>query len=258
MATLRGRAGSCNILPMRRRFFVDRFESTRAVLKGEPAHHLSRVLRAQPGQVYELSDGSAVWLGRIEQVSRDAVHFALVEQMALPAPGPQISLLLSIVKFDRFEWCLEKATELGVAEIIPLAAARSDRPLIAAAAKRGARWQRILMESAQQARRLSPPGLRAVMNTRDALAGAGLDCTPPGANILLSEREDAPPLRAVLQGKRVGAAKLAIGPEGGWTDDELASARGAGFVAASLGRNILRTETAVIAALAVLNFALAE
>jgi 16S rRNA (uracil1498-N3)-methyltransferase len=138
------------------------FDTDSATLHGDTAEHLGRVLRAEPGQLYELSDGRSVWLGRIERVALSKrgdsrVDFALVEPMAAREPSLEIQLLISLVKFDRFEWCLEKATELGAASIVPLAAARTDKPLIVAAEKRRARWERILIESAQQARRLRPP-----------------------------------------------------------------------------------------------------
>jgi 16S rRNA (uracil1498-N3)-methyltransferase len=154
------------------------------------------------------------------------------------------------VKFDRFEWCLEKATELGVSEVIPVAAARTDKPLVAAAEKRQERWRRILLESAQQARRLDPPILCDAISPEKAFEG----CTAE-SKIILSERSDAPKMRAVLASYgNAKTAALAIGPEGGWTDGEIAAACAADFAEASLGGNILRTETAVIASLAILRF----
>src|ERR1700721_1056330 len=104
---------------MRRRFFVDEFSSGAAILRGDAAHHLGRVLRAEAGQLYELSDGKDLWLARTENGGRDEVEFSLVEQLPAAAASVRIELLLAIVKFDRFEWSLEKATELGVAEITP-------------------------------------------------------------------------------------------------------------------------------------------
>jgi len=244
---------------LRRRFFVERFEGASAVLRGEAAHHLGRVLRAAPGQLYELSDGQAVWLARTERVRRDAIDFALVERVPAFEPRLRVTLLLALVKFDRFEWSLEKATELGAAEIVPLAAARCEKALVSAAAKRAARWQKILIESAQQARRLRPPALHPAAQPNDAFTKFA---APPRAlgtpTLLLSERPDGPPLREVLQGKSGPWAALAVGPEGGWTDAELAAARAAGFVETSLGGQIMRTETAVVAALAILNYALGD
>ena len=236
---------------MRRRFFVEQFSGNTAVVEGETAYHLGRVLRAQPGQLYELSDGQCMWLARIEQVGRDRVEFALVEALPAHQPAVEVTLLLSVVKFDSFEWALEKATELGVTAIVPIAAARSDKALLSAASKRAQRWQKLVVEAAQQSRRVRVPVLEAVRLPDDALSDERA-----GLRLLFSERADAPPLRAVLSGAAGTAATLAIGPEGGWTDRELEVARQAGFREASLGKLILRTETAVIAALASIQFAL--
>lgn len=222
-------------------------------MEGEAAHHLGRVLRAQPGQLYELSDGTKVWLGRIETVTRDSVEFALLEEIAAHLPDLQTTLLLSVVKFDSFEWALEKATELGVNRIVPLAAARSEKALLAAAAKRAERWKKLLHEASQQSRRVQLPILDSVTKPEAAFAESG-----QGVRIFLSEAPDAKPLREVLRGQAAKSAVLAIGPEGGWTEAEVAAARAAQFQDASLGKLILRTETAVVASLAALNFALAE
>ena len=109
----------------------------------------------------------------------------------------------------------------------------------------------ILVESAQQARRLRPPVMADVTVSAVAFDGCGAAC-----KIVLSELPDAPSIReALASAAGVRTAALAIGPEGGWTDEEIVAARGAGFVEASLGENILRTETAVLASLAVLRFA---
>ena len=236
---------------VRRRFFVEQFQGATAVMEGEAAHHLGHVLRAQQGQLYELSDGKQVWLGRIEGVSRDRVEFALIEKLPAYTPTVSITLLLSLVKFDAFEWAIEKATELGVSGIVPLAAARSDKALLAAAGKRAARWRKILKEASEQSRRVSLPDLQELVRPEQAFREATV-----GVKILLSERAEAPPLRDILQKKVEPRLALAIGPEGGWTDEELLGARASGFNQASLGKLILRAETAVVAALASLNFAL--
>ncbi len=241
---------------MRRRFFVDSFQNDQAVLRGDAAHHLGRVLRAEPGQSYELSDGRAIWLARIERVERDAVGFALVEPVEARETRLAATLLLAVVKFDRFEWALEKATELASEAVLPLAAERSEKALLAAAPKRTERWHRILLESAQQARSLRPPELQPL-----AAPAAAFRSVQGSLKVLLSERSGAPGLRSVFAAARTDArpaddedgrvrVSLAIGPEGGWTDREFAEAEAAGFQEASLGSNILRTETAVTAGLA--------
>ena len=218
-------------------------------MTGDAAHHLGRVLRAEPGQLYELSDGKVAWLARIELVRKERVDFALVEPIASRESPLETTLLLSLVKFDSFEWALEKATELGVSTIVPLAAARSEKALLHAAEKRSARWKKILLEASQQSRRVRIPELVAAEKPVKAFA------QPADSKVILSEKAEAQPLRAVLPIKAESAI-LAIGPEGGWTDEELSSAETAGFCQASLGSLILRTETAVISALANLNYAL--
>jgi 16S rRNA (uracil1498-N3)-methyltransferase len=238
---------------VRRRFFVEKFDGQRALVSGDRAHHLGVVLRAQEGQLYELSDGTRVCLGRIEKVARDNVEFALLEELPAEAPKLRVVLLLCVVKFDAFEWAIEKATELGVTEIVPLAAARSEKGLVAAAEKRSERWRKIVLEAAQQSRRVKLPILRPVARPEAAFAALR-----DRLGILLSEQVDAPALRVVLNDRAASQVVLAIGPEGGWTNEERDAAVNARFHEASLGRLILRTETAVIAALASLSYALGD
>ncbi len=240
---------------MRRRFFVEQFTGNTAAIEGDTAHHLGRVLRAQQGQFYELSDGQRVRLGRIEQVSRDRIDFALLDEIPAHPPAVDVALLLSVVKFDAFEWAIEKATELGVSTIVPLASARSEKALLAAAGKRAERWKKILAEASQQSRRVGVPVLQTVSQPAQAFQAQAAAT----AKIMLSERPDAPALQRILNAEsRSPQAVLAIGPEGGWTDAEFAAAQASGFREASLGKLILRTETAVVAALASINYALSE
>ena len=217
-------------------------------MEGDAAHHLGRVLRAEAGQLYELSDGKSAWLARIENVKRDRVEFALLEAIPGRESTLETILLLSIVKFDSFEWALEKATELGVRAIVPLAAARSEKALLHAAEKRAERWKRILLEAAQQSRRVSLPELKPLEKPENAFRQVD------GFKVMLSEKAEARPLKEIVP-QRAQQAALAIGPEGGWTDEEFVAAVSAGFQQASLGQLILRTETAVVSALSNLNYA---
>ena len=125
-----------------------------------------------------------------------------------------------------------------------LSAARSEKALLVSAVKRAERWRKILLESSQQSRRVRVPVLAGLTAPEGGFASH-----KDGVRILLSERSDSPPIRKVLEGQRNTKATLAIGPEGGWTDAEFEAARRSGFQEASLGKLILRTETAVIAAL---------
>src|SRR5579863_9114163 len=154
---------------MRRRFFVDQVRNGHAEISGQDARHLTRVLRVEAGQRFEISDNRNVYLAEIETARKEHVIFRTLEKMAAPAHGPKIILLAALFKFDRFEWMIEKATELGVSEIVPVESARSERGLERAAHKRVERWRRIALESSQQSRRAFLPEVAEPLTFHDAL-----------------------------------------------------------------------------------------
>src|SRR5438105_2161546 len=120
----------------RRRFFVDAVHGGRAELAGDEARHLSRVLRAAPGQRYEISDNHGLYLAEIVEVSAQRVAFRVIEPLEFAESPVEITLLAALIKFDRFEWIVEKATELGVTKIVPMDCERSEEGLAKAAEKR--------------------------------------------------------------------------------------------------------------------------
>ena len=237
----------------RRRFFVDRIQGDHAELTGDDARHLARVLRAEPGQRYELSDQQRACLAEISDVTPKRIAFRILEPLPAEIPFARITLLAALIKFDRFEWLVEKVTELGVARIVPVVADRSEKGLAAAAVKRLERWRKIARESSQQARRLSQPEVALPLAFADAAAGASR------YRYLLEEQPNAEPLLRVLpaESARVSEDSVALltGPEGGWTDAERALAARSGWKPVSLGPHILRAETAAIAALAIVRHA---
>jgi 16S rRNA (uracil1498-N3)-methyltransferase len=235
----------------RRRFFVPEVRRGAAELTGPDAEHLVRVLRAQPGQVYELSDNRDVYLAEIEIARKSAISFRVIEKLDSPPAAAQITLIMALIKFDRFEWLVEKATELGVSSIQPFEAVRSERGLAQAAVKRLARWERIALEASQQSRRAHLPRIEPPVRLVKALE------VEASVRLLLDEANTAPPLLACFPEKRTAADRvgLLLGPEGGWTEDERVQAVTMGWVPASLGQTILRTETAGIAALAIVQAA---
>jgi 16S rRNA (uracil1498-N3)-methyltransferase len=229
----------------RRRWIADEVSGSRAILLGDHADHLARVLRARVGQEFDISTGNEVRRGRITSIGQGRVEFALGEQVSTSSPA-QVTLALSIFKFDRMEWAIEKCTELGAARIVPVIARRTEPHLAAAAAKRVERWQRIARQAAEQSRRTSPPEILQPMKLKDAVA------LPAGTRILLAESEAETSLKQALQSHTPYAGMvLALGPEGGWTSSELELFHEAGWLSASLGSTILRAETAAIAAMAV-------
>lgn len=238
----------------RRRFFVPEVRRGAAELTGPDAEHLVRVLRAQPGQVYELSDNHDVYLAEIETARKSVVSFHVIEKLEPPPASVQITLIAALLKFDHFEWLIEKATELGVAAIQPFEATRSERGLAQAAAKRLARWERIALEASQQSRRVILPHIAMPVRFAKALE------TDANVRLLLDEAENATPILGVLPKERMPADHVAclLGPEGGWTDEERDQAIEAGWISCGLGRNVLRAETAGTAALAIIQAAWAH
>jgi len=227
----------------RRRWIADEAAGNRASLLGDNARHLAKVLRAKVGQEFEVSAEGRVRLGRVVLLGEDRVEFELGGEVPV-LQAPPVVLLLAVFKFDRMEWAIEKATELGVERILPVIARRTEKHLGTAAEKRVERWRKIAAESAQQARRTNPPAIEAPAKLKD-IFGFQAPC-----RIVLAESERGLLLRDALQTAGAPIA-LAVGPEGGWTDLELAEFTEAGWTAASLGPTILRAETAVVAALAI-------
>jgi 16S rRNA (uracil1498-N3)-methyltransferase len=234
----------------RRRWIADEVSGEKAALLGAHADHLVRVLRARIGQEFEISTGAAIRLGRITSLGKNRVEFELSEEIS-GATLSQITLLLSIFKFDRMEWAIEKCTELGVSCIVPIIARRTDSHLAAASIKRTERWRSIALQASEQSRRPSPPEIAAPVKLVDALKASGL-------RIVLAETEGRKMLRDVIEHDASDGIALAVGPEGGWTDEELQSFQQSGWISASLGQTILRAETAAIAATAIVSSTLAR
>src|ERR1035441_3800208 len=246
----------------RRRWIADEVAGDTAALVGEHAAHLARVLRAEVGQEFDIATGEEVRRGTITTISYDRIEFALDtkpyhRRRFKPFDAPKITLALAIFKFDRMEWAIEKCTEIGVARIIPVIARRSDAHLAAAAAKRQERWRRIVRQAAEQSRQSAPPEVAAPVKLRD-LAVPGV--LPSGALTrivlaeALAESEEDTRLGDILESQAFDGvrqpteAAISLGPEGGWSDQELAWFRETEWLAPSLGETILRAETAAIVA----------
>ncbi|MFZ0794173.1 MAG: RsmE family RNA methyltransferase [Candidatus Korobacteraceae bacterium] len=256
----------------RRRWIADEFSTERAALTGEHAAHLARTLRARVGQEFEVACGDRVRRATVASVADDRVEFALGEAIAATSVIP-VTLLLAVFKFDRMEWAIEKCTELNVANIIPVIARRTEKHLAAASEKRVERWRRIAREASEQSRRTVPASIADPVKLSEALRLPAFsnapapapapdrseDASPPARlRIVLDETEREVWLADILREHRnLQSVALAVGPEGGWTTDELRSFATSEWqwLSASLGETILRAETAVIAALAIVRAA---
>jgi 16S rRNA (uracil1498-N3)-methyltransferase len=238
----------------RRRWIADDWDDRSASLKGEQAAHLIRVLRAQTGMECDMVAGDRVWRAVISGISGDAVRFALVSEVEAE-PALPVTLLLSVFKFDRMEWIIEKATELGAQRFIPITARRSEKHLVQAAPARVERWRRVAREAAKQSRRSDVPVVEDVLLLKPATR---ILAPQPGLSLLLAEQERTTTLYAAMQDAlqqptmERPAVNLAVGPEGGWTAEEEALFGAEGWQPVSLGPRILRAETAGITAMAVI------
>jgi|SRR5579872_866166 len=240
----------------RRRWIAERWDESTATLSEATADHLVRVLRAQPGMTADVIAGGRVFHAEVAAVESSAdgkseVRFKLIAELTAE-PALPITLVMSVYKFDRMEWAIEKLTELGVAEIVPAIARRSEKHLAQAAAKRVERWRRIAREASQQARRSDVP----VMHDPVMLAER-VRSKSTATRLVLAEQERSTTLRSALEeaiqaaGSELPAIEIAIGPEGGWAPDEEALFDANGWKAVSLGPRILRAETAAITAIGV-------
>jgi 16S rRNA (uracil1498-N3)-methyltransferase len=235
----------------RRRWIADTWDEATASLTGDQASHLIRVLRAQAGMEFDIVAGDRVWHAVIAGISGDAVRFNLISEVEAD-PALPVTLLLSIFKFDRMEWAIEKATELGVARILPVIARRSEKHLAQAAENRVERWRRIAREAAQQSRRSDTPAIETVRPLKNAAR-----LNDGNVRLLLAEQERSTTLRHAFEealsaaGDEAPQFTMAVGPEGGWAAEEEALFDAEGWKAVSLGPRILRAETAAITAMAV-------
>jgi 16S rRNA (uracil1498-N3)-methyltransferase len=217
-------------------------EEGRLRIVGDEHHHLV-VARAEAGEIVEVLDGrGGVWTTEIAVVGRRETVVRVVETRQVEKSGPAIILALSLIKPSAFELALEKAVEVGVTEIIPTIASRSN----ASPGRRLDRWNRVVIEASKQSKRyhfplVSEPAKFTQVLDREA-----------ATKIVFAERDGGPLESALAGSPAIGL----VGPEGGWTDAELESARAKGFQWVTLDDGILRSETAAIVGAALLRYEL--
>jgi 16S rRNA (uracil1498-N3)-methyltransferase len=234
---------------MRRRFFVDEVRNGQAHIEGDDAKHLTKVLRVEVGQRFEISDNRNVYLAEVSTAHKGEVEFRTLEKLPAEPERVRIVLCAALIKFDHFEWMIEKATELGVSEIVPVIATRTERGLDRAAQKRIERWRRIVLEASQQSRRAFLPEVADAVSFAEGIRRAAahryvLDEVPGGQDIL-----------SALPAQRMAedSVALLVGPEGGWTEAERSAFIEGQWTRVTMGPLILRAETAAMAALSIVN-----
>jgi len=233
------------------------------ILTGDLAHHLRDVLRSETGETIELVDEKqARYRTELTQVTKHKIVANILQKDEKPPPsGPSIFLAQAVLKGDKMDWVVQKATELGVTAIFPVVTERTiARPRTEREAHQIGRWRKIAKEASQQCGRSDIPMVRTVVSL-DALLK-----NPPDVSLKLIpwEQEQKPSLKVVLAepnlhcpaGQWNNSMIVLIGPEGGLTPSEVEKARETGWISVSLGPRILRAETAGLAVLAILQYEL--
>jgi 16S rRNA (uracil1498-N3)-methyltransferase len=214
-----------------------------ATLSAGEAHHLSRVMRASVGDAVVLFDGSgAEFTSRIERIAKSSVELSLIERREIDRELPfRLTLAVALPKGDRQRWLVEKAVELGVTRLVPLATTRG----VADGRAAIERLRRAVIEASKQCGRNRLMEIAPPQHWRDiSCATSGADSVRLFAHPTSGAAGCARPDLELARGRD---ATIAIGPEGGWTDEEAAIAREDGWRFVDLGTRILRVETAAIA-----------
>ena len=236
------------------RFFVEasRARGGAITITGDDARHLIQVLRAKPGQAVEASDGKHVYQTRIRAVDDGRVFLDIIEVNESKAePALFVTLYQAVAKGERMDWAIQKAVELGAGRIVPVLTKYTVVQLDEKKSeKRTERYRRIAAEAAKQSRRDQVPEVTAPVAFAEAV---GMADAP--LRLIAWEQEGEQGLSGLLQSMDIpGRVDICIGPEGGFAEDEIEAARGAGWRSVGLGPRILRTETAGIALLSVLMY----
>ena len=226
------------------RFFIDFVPSGDAVITGEDGRHIAKSLRMQPGETITLCNGHGQdYLGEIVEISGESVRVHIHEiHKSETEPSVRVTLCQGIPKSDKMDFIVQKAVELGVSRIVPTVTARCiSRPDAKAAQKKVQRWQKIAREAAKQSGRGAIPQVTDFTPLKRAAADAA------GKRILFYEG-GGEPLPKIVQAQDTDLT-IYVGPEGGFSEEEVSLIQQTGGYAGTLGPRILRTETAPLAAL---------
>jgi len=241
-------------------FFItaDQVRDETVRIEGPLLHHLRNSLRCRVGEEVWLGDGEKQrYRIQIVGITPRTLSGRILERQAMPSSGsPTFTIGQALLKGERMDWVIQKASELGAASLVPLVSRHVIvRPRADRLTAQQQRWQRIALEAAQQAERWEVP---VVHTTREAMVFFAEQ--PAGTiRLFLSERADGAGLASVgLPRGPEGRVTIAVGPEGGWTKEERENALHHGFTPVTLGPRILRAETATLAALTILQSRLGE
>jgi 16S rRNA (uracil1498-N3)-methyltransferase len=223
------------------------------LLNREYRKRLVKVMRLKAGDELQVGARGKQYICKIENIQPESICLQIVREIPTETPALKITLAQAIMKGDRFEWLIEKATELGVAEIFPLITERTViRP--AHPAEKIQRWNEIAEQAAGQSENSYP----VVVHSPQNLSSFLMLSTTAGLKLLLHENEGRTPLRQILQSYDGNHIMIIVGPEGGWSEEESRQIEGCGFARIHLGPRILRAETAGLVVTALLQYELGD
>jgi 16S rRNA (uracil1498-N3)-methyltransferase len=237
--------------------FPESISSSQVLLCGPEAHHMASVLRKKKGESVELFDGKGRRIsGRISEVGKDLVRIEIEKDKVEPLLGPRVVLGQSLAKGEKIDWVIQKGTEIGVSEIYLIEGERAIvHPKEGSKGRKEERWQRIAIEACKQSQQPHVPVVHGIVSLQGFLEKA----SNVAERIFFwerSRRQSKAYFRSLS--KTPSEIWIAIGPEGGWSDIEVEMAHRNRFVDLSLGRSILRTETAAIVALSLVRYEFSE
>jgi 16S rRNA (uracil1498-N3)-methyltransferase len=243
------------------RYFINanQLVEGQAIITGDDVHHIGAVMRANVGDYFVLCvRGGGSYIVEICEISKTEVHARVVETKEENAELPVfVTISQAIMKGDKFDWVLQKATECGASEFIPVAMKRSVAKIdVKKANKKVERWQKITLEAARQSHRQMVPDVRMPVDMKGLISEMGkYDMCLFAYEAHVGESEYA--LADVIAGFEPGMRVLVlVGPEGGIAESEVNMLTEAGFTAVGLGPRILRTETAPIYVMSVISYAM--
>ena len=225
-------------------------------LQGQTARQIKTVLRMQVGDELVVLDNSGLeWRVKLTEVGKDVIEGRIVnQQSAQGEPIVQITLYQGTLKGQKFEWVLQKATELGVSRFVPVICERSVVNKVDALTKKYSRWQEIIREAAEQSRRGKLPVLETPVSLVDAVKQAQSN----SLIIMPWEEANGASLKSILVQMKASHISVFIGPEGGFAEQEAALVREAGGAVVKIGPRILRAETAGLAVCAAILYEMGE
>ena len=233
------------------RYFNDKIDNNMVTLNQDDSYHIKKVMRMKLGEKIEVVSNKICYIAEITSLDTDNVHARIIEKKEEnPEMNIKVSLVQSLVKEQKMDFIIQKATELGVSEIIPYEATRSIIKTNGKEDKKIDRWQKIAKEASEQSKRVEIPKIKPILSLDELIQLDNYD-----VKILCTVRENSKNIKNVLSNVKTNDTMLiVVGPEGGFTEQEEEKMIENGFVTVSLGNTVLRTETVALFVMSVIHY----